>query len=263
METLDNIPSAFDVALNGETYRSFLSPAPEKAVDTGLLDPEAFRRLSMSTISSITHSRGVSPFPVSRAEERTWKGAMWRWWDRNQGLVFVTLSQAFGALMNVATRLLETDGSQIGPFQVLFARMSLTACFCLACMWWKKVPDCPLGPKGTRMLLVARGFTGFFGIFGLYYSLQYLAVADSIVLTFLAPALASYCCYVFFNEPFPRSAQFASIISLVGVVLIAQPTTLFSSSRGPHLATEVGRWEMPPLPMSMRQESQLRHPASV
>ena len=242
-DLLQNVPSGFDIALNGETDREFRSPAPAKAADSGLLDPEAFRRLSMSTISSMTHSRGVSPFMIAKAEDTTWRGAMRRCWDRNQGLVFVTVSQAFGALMNVTTRLLETESSEIGPFQVLFARMSITMCFCLAWMWWKNVPDYPLGPKGVRKLLVARGLTGFFGIWGLYYSLQYLAVADAIVLTFLAPALASYGCYLFLREPFPISAQYASLISLVGVVLIAQPATLFSSgpsgSSTPSMTTEV------------------------
>jgi drug/metabolite transporter (DMT)-like permease len=233
LDGFQNIPSSFDVALNGTPNRSILSPTPAKAADSGLLDPEVFRRMSMSTISSLTYSRGVSPFPLPLTEEKPWRGAIKRWWDRNQGLVMVTLSQAFGALMNVTTRLLENESSDIGPFQILFARMFLTACFCFTWMWWQKVPDFPLGPKGLRWVLVARGVSGFFGIFGLYYSLQYLAVSDAIVLTFLAPSLASYGCYLFLHEPFPRSAQYASWVSLVGVVLIARPTSFFSSSVPP------------------------------
>jgi drug/metabolite transporter (DMT)-like permease len=50
-----------------------------------------------------------------------------------------------------------------------------------------------------------------------------------VVLTFLAPSVASYGCYLFLREPFPRSAQYASLISLIGVVLIARPTSFFSS----------------------------------
>jgi drug/metabolite transporter (DMT)-like permease len=42
--------------------------------------------------------------------------------------------------------------------------------------------------------------------------------------------VASYGCYLFLREPFPRSAQYASLISLLGVVLIARPTSFFSSS---------------------------------
>jgi drug/metabolite transporter (DMT)-like permease len=64
-------------------------------------------------------------------------------------------------------------------------------------------------------------------------SLQYLPIADAVVITFLAPSVASYGCYLFLREPFPRSAQYASLISLIGVVLIARPTSFFSHSEAP------------------------------
>ncbi|KAH8596421.1 hypothetical protein B0O99DRAFT_498117, partial [Bisporella sp. PMI_857] len=152
-----------------------------------------------------------------------------RFWYSNLGLFLVTISQMFGALMNVTTRLLEGEGEGMHPFQVLFARMPLTLVFCCLILWYKNVPGFPLGIKEVRWLLVARGLTGFFGIFGMYYSLQYLPVADAVVITFLAPSVASYGCYIFLKEPFPRSAQYASAVSLLGVVLIARPTSFFSS----------------------------------
>ncbi|KAE8453071.1 hypothetical protein EG329_012258 [Mollisiaceae sp. DMI_Dod_QoI] len=240
LESLQNIPSNFDLALNGGTNRSFLSPNPSKTAETSttLLDPEAFRRLSISTISSIGRARSVSPYPSHPGNEpRTWKNAFKKFWHQNQGLFLVTFSQLFGALMNVTTRLLELEGEGMHPFQVLFARQGLTVIFCMVWMWWNKVPDFPLGQKGIRGLLVARSFTGFFGIFGMYYSLQYLPVADAVVITFLAPSVASYGCYLFLREPFPRSAQYASLISLIGVVMIARPTSFFSSPPSTSTAT--------------------------
>lgn len=238
-EPLHNAPSNFDLALNGGTNRTFLSPDPAKAADVGLLDPEAFRRASISTISSLgVPSRGASPCPrAAPADDRTWRRSARLLWERNQGLLLVSISQLFGALMNVTTRLLELEGEGMHPFQVLFARMLLTSIFCCAWMWWKKVPDFPLGAKGVRGLLVARGLTGFFGIWGMYYSLLYLPVADAVVLTFLAPSVASYGCYLFLREPFPRSARYASLISLLGVLLIARPTSFFSSSTPPTTET--------------------------
>lgn len=80
----------------------------------------------------------------------------------------VAISQLFGALMNVTTRLLELEGDGMNPFQILFARQGITAIFCTAWMWWAKVPDFPFGYKGYRGLLVVRSVTGFFGIFGMY-----------------------------------------------------------------------------------------------
>ena len=169
LEPLQNIPSNFDLALNGGTRNTYLSPNPTKEANASLLDPEAFRRLSISTISSLGQSRGVSPFPSAiPTEPKTWKNAFRNFWIRNWGLFFVTISQLFGALMNVTTRLLELEGDGMHPFQILFARMSLTVIFCFAWMYWKRVPDFLLGPKDIRLLLVARGLSGFFGIYGMY-----------------------------------------------------------------------------------------------
>ncbi|RDW60837.1 hypothetical protein BP6252_12220 [Coleophoma cylindrospora] len=223
------VPSNFDIALNGynpNRPRYFLSPnQTSKSTTSGLLDPEASRRLSISTVSS----RGISPYPIPPQDEepRTWKSPLWDFWHRNEGIILVILSQAFGALMNVTARLLELEGDGMRPFQILFARMVLTALCCCGWLWWQKIPL--LGSKEVRGLLVLRGLCGFFGIYGMYYSLQYLPMADAVVITFLAPSVAAYGCYLCLREPFPRSAQLASLVSLLGVVLIARPTSFFTT----------------------------------
>ncbi|KAF4625877.1 hypothetical protein G7Y89_g12287 [Cudoniella acicularis] len=219
LSSLQNIPSNFDLALNGGTNRTFLSPNPSKTADsTTLLDPDTFRRLSISTISSLgggngnPPSRNASPYPIpipippSSSQPLPFKTRLSTllssFWARNQGLFLVSFSQLFGALMNVTTRLLELEGEGMHPLQILFARMFLTTIFCCAWMWWKKVPDFPWGAKD---------------------SLQYLPVADAVVITFLAPSVASYACYLFLKEPFPRSAQYASLS-------IPTPSFVFSPS---------------------------------
>ena len=169
LESLQNIPSNFDLALNCSVIQTDVPPKPTKTLEASLLDPEAFRRLSVSSISSFEQSRGVSPFPSTVSNgPRTWRNAFKDFWSRNQGLLLVSFSQLFGALMNVTTRLLELEGEGMHPFQILFARMSLTLIFCCTWMYWKRVPDFPLGAKGIRLLLVGRGLSGFFGIYGLY-----------------------------------------------------------------------------------------------
>lgn len=61
-------------------------------------------------------------------------------------------------------------------------------------------------------------------------SLQYLPIAEATVLTFLSPSLASWACSIFIDEPFTRMEQIAGLIALSGVILIARPSALFSSS---------------------------------
>lgn len=101
--------------------------------------------------------------------------------------------------------------------------MFITAAASYAYMWWTRVPD-PFGSREVRWLLVARAFGGFFGVFGMYFSLLYMPLAEATVLTFLAPILACYVCsFLMPNEPFTRKQQLAGLISLLGVLLIARP----------------------------------------
>lgn len=115
----------------------------------------------------------------------------------------------------------------MSPFQILFARQIVTVLFSLLYMWWAKVPHAPLGPREVRPVLALRGFGGFFGVFGLYFSLIYLPLADAIVMTFLAPMLAAWICSFIIGTAFTRSQKIGGLLSVVGVVLITQPFSLF------------------------------------
>ncbi|KAK5027347.1 hypothetical protein LTS07_006949 [Exophiala sideris] len=152
----------------------------------------------------------------------------------NYGAMLVLLAQFFGVGMNVSTRLLETEGSHgapMHPFQILFVRQSITASLCTAYgVYTKSVPDFPLGPRDTRWLLVARGIFGFMGVFGMYFSLLYLPLSEATVLTFLSPIISCYLCsFIIPGETFTGQQQLAGLVSLLGVIFIAQPASLFSS----------------------------------
>lgn len=88
----------------------------------------------------------------------------------------------------------------------------------------------------SHKLTHTKGLGGFFGVFGLYWSLQYLPLADATVLTFLALPLANFVCSKLLHESFTRVEQLGVLVSLAGVVLIARPTSLFSSSHDDTLA---------------------------
>lgn len=175
------------------------------------------------------HARHASRSP---APPQTLKQRIQASWITNKGLALVLMAQFFGTLMNVTTRMLEVEGNNgkgYHPFQILFARMTLTVLCASLYMWYKKTEHFPFGMKEVRPLLIARGLTGFFGVFGMYYSLLYLPLADATVITFLAPSLACWACSYFINEPFTRMEQIAAYVSLFGVVLIARPVSLFTA----------------------------------
>lgn len=95
-------------------------------------------------------------------------------------------------------------------------------------MWYTKTPDFPLGKSSVQPLLILRGVGGFFGVFGLYQSVRWLALSDAVILTFLAPVFSCYVCsLVMPNETFSRTQQLSAIVSLLGVICIAQPAAIF------------------------------------
>ena len=106
--------------------------------------------------------------------------------------------------------------------------MGITVIIASTYMWSKRTEDFPLGAKGVRFLLMARGVGGFFGVFGMYYSILYLPLADATVITFLSPVIACAACAYLLKEPFTCMERVAAFLSLMGVVLIARPTAIFS-----------------------------------
>ncbi|KAH8425734.1 DMT family transporter [Aspergillus melleus] len=153
-------------------------------------------------------------------------------WAQGKGMILVMMSQFFGASMNTMTKLLENQGRNgegLSPFQILFARMSITVLASYLYMWYANVPH-PLGTRSELGLLLLRAAGGFWGVYGLYYSVQYLPLSEATVLTFLAPILSCYACSLYMpNETFTRKQQLAALVSLVGVVLIARPFSHASS----------------------------------
>ncbi|KAM0247877.1 hypothetical protein ACHAQJ_009693 [Trichoderma viride] len=192
---------------------------------------ENFRQLSISPapsgrFSPVPHGP-YNPTGAYQPPPEASSSRLKQFWIRNKPSILVAVSQFFGALMNLSARLLELDGDGIHPIQVLLLRQGLTSVICCVYMWWKGIPDFPFGKKEVRWLLLARGFSGFFGIYGMWYSMMYLPLADATVITFLAPGVAGMLCYFALREPFTRPEQIATAVALLGVVLIARPVSLF------------------------------------
>ncbi|CAA7267826.1 unnamed protein product [Cyclocybe aegerita] len=152
---------------------------------------------------------------------------------RNTGLSLVVGSQAFFSMMNTAVKVLHGVDPPITTLQLIWVRMVITYSCCMAYMYFAKIPDPFLGPKDVRLLLMCRGIGGFIGLFGIYFSLQYLSLSDAVVLTFLAPMATAIAGSIFLGENFTIGEACAGLISLGGVVLIARPTPVFGSHDSP------------------------------
>ncbi|KAF8539907.1 hypothetical protein BDD12DRAFT_835911 [Trichophaea hybrida] len=189
---------------------------PKLFLSTSPSSPDPAQRNPISTVSSAT--------PHLDFLSQT-KNAFYD----NRGLFLILFSQFCGSLMALIARLLATGPQKFHALQILFVRQTITAAGCFLWMWRKNVPYAPFGPREVRWLLVARGLGGFWGVFGLYYSLTYLDLADATVVTFLAPIVATWACSLIpsLKEPFTKHEFFAGVTSLSGVVLIVRPGSLF------------------------------------
>ncbi|KAI0555767.1 hypothetical protein F4679DRAFT_5055 [Xylaria curta] len=215
----------------------------QSGINANLLDPNTDRFIPFppgGPASPIIHSQihflpsttsaDATLIPPSRRTSiRTFCTSQWR---KHKAPIFVFGAQFFGALMNLFARLLElgdTD-TKLHPMQLLLWRMLLTCLVCSLYIIRKQIPYGLLGSPEVRPLLVPRGIAGFFGIYGMWYSIQYLPLAEATVITFLAPLLAGYWCHLFLRDPYTRTEQLASFLALGGVVLITRPTSLFSDA---------------------------------
>ncbi|KAI5240640.1 hypothetical protein E4T43_05890 [Aureobasidium subglaciale] len=146
-------------------------------------------------------------------------------WRNNKGVFLILLAQATGSTMDAIVRFLQQGGHGMHPFQVIFARMSITALLSSIYMWYTKVPDFPLGAPSVRGWLILRALAGFFGLFCLY--LHYLPLAEATVFRFLVPIITAWACSVFLGQTFSRTEFLAGVIALLGVVIIAHPAAIF------------------------------------
>ncbi|KAK7962546.1 uncharacterized protein PG986_003371 [Apiospora aurea] len=139
--------------------------------------------------------------------------------ERNFGLFLVFLAEIFASLTGFETK--------FHALQIIFVRMLATAILGSLYMWIKKVPDFPLGHRSVRGLLFLRGCAGFIGLFCSYYSLSYLNISDSTVISFLVPTVTAFICFIALREPFTINEASAGLVAFIGVLFIARPTFLF------------------------------------
>lgn len=218
-------------------------PASRKPDDDGpqkaTPPPQPLRRFSTTPHFDIASSSStayialpvpdssMAPTPITPP-----RGRLASFFHGNLGLFYIAGAQMFFSMMNLCAKLLSMGDPPIHPLEIILVRMFITWIGAISYLHYKKVPDYLIGPKGVRLLLVLRGVVGFFGLFGIYYSLQYLDLSDATVLTFLAPILTGYFGRIFLKEPFLRTELYAGIVSVAGVILIARPQSLFGDGAG-------------------------------
>ena len=95
--------------------------------------------------------------------------------------------------------------------------------------WWaiRRIGIYPWG--NNKRLLVLRGFAGFMGLSCYFYAIAHLPLADATVIQFCNPMLAALIAVFALKEQLRPLDVVATVCSMAGVVLVAQPTFLFAS----------------------------------
>ncbi|KAF7328954.1 Aldo-keto reductase [Mycena venus] len=127
----------------------------------------------------------------------------------NAGLLLVTAAQAVFSLVNVAVKILQNLDEPVSTLELIVVRMAITYICSVGYMLIQKIPHPFIGPEGVRVLLVFRGVTGFIGLNGTYFSLQYLSLSDVTVLSFLVPMCTAILGSIFLKETFTKREALA------------------------------------------------------
>ncbi|KAG9075928.1 hypothetical protein FS749_012343 [Ceratobasidium sp. UAMH 11750] len=202
----------------------------------------------MSRPSLDRHVFIPAPVPTSAEDDpdsapAPLSNALVEFYKRNEGLFIIATGQFFSGWMTLCVKVLTLLEKPVPTFELVAVRMAITYICCQVYMFASGVADPILGPKGIRMWLVIRGVVGFFGLSGLYYSLQYMSLSDATVLTFLSPNVTAALGFLFLREAVSWKQAAAGVTSLLGVILIAKPTFLFGGGG----KTDVGAGEGGPV----------------
>ncbi|KAL9095473.1 MAG: hypothetical protein Q9165_002344 [Trypethelium subeluteriae] len=146
----------------------------------------------------------------------------------NGSIILMLSAQVCAIILSTTGRVLRTgastiDRNAVGTSEIVFFMMAISAVLTWVYAWLAKIPEAPLGRKSTRPLLIIRGVLGTFGIWGFYFSLRYLDVAEATMINFIAPMLAILLVNTVTGRQTSPGYLLAGFVSIIGAVLALKP----------------------------------------
>ncbi len=139
------------------------------------------------------------------------------------GLRYMVLAAFFFSLMGLLVKL---TGRRLPPSELVLAR-SVVALV----LTYGMLRHAAVSPWGRRKgLLFFRGLAGFFGLLCVFYALTRLPLADATVIQYTNPVFTALLAALFLREALTKRDVLGLLLSLTGVVLVAQPGFLFGES---------------------------------
>ena len=138
------------------------------------------------------------------------------------GIRHMLMGTLFFSAMSVFAKL---AGDRLPTMELVLARVLVT----LVMTWWA-FRSLDISPWGhNKRLLLMRGFAGFMGLSCYFYAINHLPLADATVIQFCNPMLAALIAVFALKESIRGWDIVATLFSMAGVVLVAQPSFLFAS----------------------------------
>lgn len=147
--------------------------------------------------------------------------------DTSKGIIFIICSSFCFAMMAVFVRL----AGDINFIQKAFFRnaVAFLIAFVLLIREYKTVgKDAVTVPKGGWLFIVLRAVTGSIGVFGNFYAIDRIVLADASILQKMAPFFAIVFSFVLMKERIKPVPLIAILIAFLGSVLIVKPSFNFT-----------------------------------
>ena len=136
------------------------------------------------------------------------------------GLQYMAAAAFFFSVMSL---LVKIAGQRLPSYEVVFIRSAVLLVTSYGMLRRRR-----LDPRGNhRRLLILRGLLGFFALNCFYYALIHLPLADATVIQFTNPTFTALIAVWVLAEWIGTKEVGLILVSLAGVVLVAQPTALF------------------------------------
>ena len=133
-------------------------------------------------------------------------------------------------LFSLGSLSIKLAGERVPTMEILFVRGIVGIGFS-----WAIVRRAGVGVLGTRRAMLAlRGLTGFIALFGEFYAIVHLPLADASVILFSHPVMVALLAWAVMGERLNAKGLAAVLTSLVGVAVVCRPGFL-TGAPGPEL----------------------------
>lgn len=126
-------------------------------------------------------------------------------------------------LFSIGSLLIKMAGTRLPTMEILYVRGVVGVVLC-----WFFLRRAGIGMFGHRKLtLTLRGLLGFAALFGEFYVIIHMPLADALVLLFAHPVAVAFFAWLLMGERLSMMGVAAIFLSLTGVVLVCRPEFLF------------------------------------